>query len=48
MIADKLVALAARYRIRAIYEWPEFAAAGRNVIVTRLPLCNPMPEKLAG
>jgi putative ABC transport system substrate-binding protein len=28
VIADKLVALAARYRIPAIYEWPEFAAAG--------------------
>jgi hypothetical protein len=22
--------------------------AGRNVIVTRFPLCNPTPEKLAG
>jgi putative ABC transport system substrate-binding protein len=28
VIADKLVALAARYRIPAIYEWPEFVAAG--------------------
>ena len=28
MIADKLVALAARYRIPAIYEWPQFVAAG--------------------
>jgi putative ABC transport system substrate-binding protein len=28
IIADKLVALAARYRIPAIYEWPEFVAAG--------------------
>jgi putative ABC transport system substrate-binding protein len=27
-IADKLVALAARYRIPAVYEWPEFVAAG--------------------
>ena len=27
-IADKLVALAARYRIPASYEWPEFVAAG--------------------
>src|SRR4029079_8257906 len=27
-ITDKLVALAARYRIPAIYEWPEFVAAG--------------------
>jgi putative tryptophan/tyrosine transport system substrate-binding protein len=28
VIADKLVALAARYRIPAIYEWPLFVAAG--------------------
>ena len=28
MIAPKLVALAARYRIPAVYEWPEFVAAG--------------------
>jgi len=28
VIADKLVALAARYRIPAVYEWPEFVAAG--------------------
>ena len=28
MIADKLVALAARYRIPAIYEWPLFVEAG--------------------
>jgi putative ABC transport system substrate-binding protein len=28
VIADKLVALAARYRIPAIYEWREFVAAG--------------------
>ena len=28
MIADKLVALAARYRIPAVYEWREFVAAG--------------------
>ena len=28
MIADKLVALAAHYRIPAIYEWPLFVAAG--------------------
>ena len=28
VIADKLVALAARYRIPASYEWPEFVAAG--------------------
>ena len=28
MIAGKLVALAARYRIPAVYEWPEFVAAG--------------------
>jgi putative ABC transport system substrate-binding protein len=28
VIADKLVALAARYRIPAIYEWPQFVAAG--------------------
>jgi putative ABC transport system substrate-binding protein len=27
-ITDKLVALAARYRIPAIYEWPEFVTAG--------------------
>ena len=27
-IADKLVALAARYRIPAVYGWPEFVAAG--------------------
>ena len=27
-ITDKLVALAARYRIPAIYEWPEFVVAG--------------------
>jgi len=27
-IADKLVALAARYRIPAIYEWPEFVVVG--------------------
>ncbi|MGD9617752.1 MAG: ABC transporter substrate-binding protein [Alphaproteobacteria bacterium] len=28
VIADKLVALAARYRLPAVYEWPEFVAAG--------------------
>jgi len=28
VIADKLIALAARYRIPAIYEWREFVAAG--------------------
>jgi len=28
VIADKLVALAARYHIPAVYEWPEFVAAG--------------------
>ena len=28
VIADKLIALAARYRIPAIYEWPKFVAAG--------------------
>jgi len=28
VIADKLIALAARYRIPAIYEWPLFVAAG--------------------
>jgi putative tryptophan/tyrosine transport system substrate-binding protein len=28
VIADKLVALAARYRIPTVYEWPEFVAAG--------------------
>jgi ABC-type uncharacterized transport system substrate-binding protein len=28
VIADKLVALAARYRIPAVYEWPDFVAAG--------------------
>jgi putative ABC transport system substrate-binding protein len=28
IIAGKLVALAARYRIPAVYEWPEFVAAG--------------------
>ena len=28
VIADKLVALAARYRIPAVYVWPEFVAAG--------------------
>ena len=28
MIADKLIALAARYRIPASYEWREFVAAG--------------------
>ena len=28
VIADKLVTLAARYRIPAVYEWPEFVAAG--------------------
>jgi putative ABC transport system substrate-binding protein len=28
VIAGKLVALAARYRIPAVYEWPEFVAAG--------------------
>jgi putative tryptophan/tyrosine transport system substrate-binding protein len=28
IIAGKLVALAARYRIPAIYEWPEFVGAG--------------------
>jgi putative ABC transport system substrate-binding protein len=28
VIADKLIALAARYRIPTIYEWPEFVAAG--------------------
>jgi putative ABC transport system substrate-binding protein len=28
VIADKLIALAARYRIPAIYEWPQFVAAG--------------------
>jgi ABC-type uncharacterized transport system substrate-binding protein len=28
VIADKLVALVARYRIPAIYEWPRFVAAG--------------------
>jgi len=28
VIADKLVALAARYRIPAVYEWREFVAAG--------------------
>ena len=28
VIADKLIALAARYHIPAIYEWPEFVAAG--------------------
>jgi len=28
VIADRLVALAARYRIPAMYEWPEFVAAG--------------------
>jgi putative ABC transport system substrate-binding protein len=28
VIADKLVALAARYHIPAIYEWPQFVAAG--------------------
>jgi len=28
VIADKLVALAARYHIPAIYEWREFVAAG--------------------
>ena len=28
VIADKLVALAARYRIPAIYEWPLFVKAG--------------------
>src|SRR5262249_28118248 len=29
VIADKLVALGARHRIPAVYEWPEFVAAGR-------------------
>ena len=28
VIAQKLVALAARYRIPAVYEWPEFVTAG--------------------
>jgi putative ABC transport system substrate-binding protein len=28
VITDKLVALVARYRIPAIYEWPRFVAAG--------------------
>ncbi|MGD9616852.1 MAG: ABC transporter substrate-binding protein [Alphaproteobacteria bacterium] len=28
VIADKLIALAARHRIPAVYEWPEFVAAG--------------------
>jgi putative ABC transport system substrate-binding protein len=28
VIADKLIAPAARYRISAIYEWPEFVAVG--------------------
>ena len=28
VIADKLIALAARYRIPASYEWREFVAAG--------------------
>jgi ABC-type uncharacterized transport system substrate-binding protein len=28
VIAGKLIALAARYRIPAVYEWPEFVAAG--------------------
>jgi putative tryptophan/tyrosine transport system substrate-binding protein len=28
VIADRLVALATRYRIPALYEWPEFVAAG--------------------
>jgi putative ABC transport system substrate-binding protein len=28
VIAGKIVALAARYRIPAIYEWPQFVAAG--------------------
>ncbi len=28
VIADKLVALAARYRIPAVYEWREFVVAG--------------------
>ena len=28
VIADKLIALAARYRIPAAYEWPAFVAAG--------------------
>ena len=28
MIADKLIALVARHRIPAMYEWPEFVAAG--------------------
>jgi putative ABC transport system substrate-binding protein len=28
VIADKLVALAGRYRIPAVYEWPEIVAAG--------------------
>ena len=28
VITDKLVALAARYRIPAVYEWPEFVVAG--------------------
>jgi len=27
---------------------PELGEAGRKVIVTRLPLCKPVPEKLAG
>src|SRR5438445_399380 len=27
---------------------PVFGGAGRNVIVTGLPLCNPTPEKLPG
>jgi putative ABC transport system substrate-binding protein len=28
VIADKLIAIAARYRIPAVYEWPKFVAAG--------------------
>ena len=27
---------------------PEFGGAGRKVMFTRLPLCKPVPEKLAG